>query len=113
MQTGTLSLVRGDDQTVGFTITQPDGVTPYDLTGCTMLFYVRRSTYYSPLILTVTTTVFSDPTGGVGSFTFVPADTASMDDNPYFFEMKLIDTAAKTTTLMTGELSITPVGGCP
>lgn len=109
MQTGTLTLVRGDNQEISVTVLESDG-SPYDLAGCSIVLTVRRSDYFSEVIspFPVTTTEHSDPESGVTKITLVPEDTAGMDANPYYFDIKLINAAEKVTTLIAGELRIVP-----
>ncbi len=108
MQSGaTLSLVRGDDISLGLTVVNPDG-SAYNLVGCTLTITARRDTYFSTIIFQKSVSIFADAASGVASIDFVPADTVNMDDAPYYFDVKLLDSSAKTTTLSAGVLSIVP-----
>ena len=107
MVSGTLSLVRGDDTDIGVTVYQSDGVTAYDLTSCAITLTVRQNTYFSQVVLTVVGTLV-DAVNGIAKFTLVPADTDNFADTPYYFDVKLLDAAAKTTTLISGTLTMQP-----
>lgn len=108
MESSTLSLVRGNDVDITLTVTLPDGVTPYDLTNCILTFTARQNTYFSPIIIGPKTASLTNPTAGVAVLTFVPADTASLGDGPYYFDIVLTSAASKITTLISGVLTICP-----
>lgn len=107
MLNGTLTLVRGDDQDVGLTITNPDG-SAYNLSGCALLFTAKQSTWNSPILFQKTTTGHIAPESGLSQISFVSNDTANINDLPKYFDVKLINSLTGITTLVTGPLYIVP-----
>jgi hypothetical protein len=107
MQNGSLSLVRGDDVDVGLQINNPDQ-TAYNLSGCALTFTARQNAFFSTVLLTKTVTQHLSNTGGTSQFSFVPADTLSMDDTTHYFDIKLTSASGKISTLMYGDLTIRP-----
>lgn len=108
MQSANLSLVRGDDQDVGINVTQPDGST-YNLSGCLLTFTARQNTYNSIIVLQkVVTGSGSAALTGLATLSFTSGDTASFNDNPYFYDIRLLSTGLKTTTLVYGQFSLFP-----
>lgn len=110
MQVGNLSLVRGDDIQVAITITAPNG-TPYNLSGCSLVFQaLQNGNYFSPPWLTVTT----GPTGhistisGLSQLTFAAAATSGLDDLNHFYTIRLYSALGTTTTLIDGLFSLQP-----
>ena len=107
MSQSSLCLIRGDDIDIGATVLQPDG-SVYSLTGCSLTFSVRENANYFSQLLFVRTGTLISPADGTAKFTLVPDDTDNLGDNPYFFEIKLIDANAKIKTLNYGTLTLAP-----
>ena len=113
MLNGTLTLVRGDDQDVGVTITNTDG-TPYILSGCGLTFTARRDLYNTPIILQNTVTGHLVPESGLSQFTFTSATTSNINEQKHYFDIKLTSTGGRITTLMDGFLYVVPSSSyCP
>lgn len=108
MEYGELSLVRGDNQTVGFTITDPGTLLPYNLSGASVAFNAWSPAEPATILIAKTETGFVNPTAGTGYIAFVPADTSSLYSNPYAFNMKLISINTGISTLIYGSLCIVP-----
>lgn len=107
MLNGTLTLVRGDDQDVGVTLTNPDG-TPYNLSGCALLFTARQNTWSSPVMFQINTTGHIAPESGISQIPFVSSNTINVNDTKHFFDLKLINALTGITTLVSGPLFIVP-----
>ncbi len=107
MLNGTLTLVRGDDQDVGITLTNPDG-TPYNLSGCALLFTARQTVWSSPIMFQKNTTDHLAPESGLSQISFVTADTAHINDTKHFFDLKLITAITGITTLVSGPFYVVP-----
>ncbi len=107
MINGTLTLVRGDDQDVGMAVVNTDG-TPYILSGCSLTFTARRDLYTSPVILQKVVTGHLAPESGLSQLSFVSADTANINDQKHFFDIKLLSAVNRTSTLMDGWFYVKP-----
>jgi hypothetical protein len=107
MTEGTLSLARGDDQNVGLTINNPDG-SPYNISGCAVIFTARESSYFSPILFTKSGTDHIDNSLGQTQIVFVPSDTSELDDTTRYFDIKLQNVSGKISTLIYGKLFILP-----
>jgi hypothetical protein len=110
MQNGNLTLVRGDDQVVGITVTTPSG-TLYNLSGCTHVFQaMQNENYFSNPWLTETT----GPSGhlvsvsGLSQLVFAAADTSGLDDLNHYYSIKLYSALGTTTTLLYGTFNLIP-----
>ncbi len=114
MLNGTLTLVRGDDQNVGITVSNPDG-SPYILSGATLVFAARRSFLWdSQIVLSKTVTGHLAPESGLSYIPFVSSDTININDQPHYMDLKLISSNSITTTLMNGNLFVVPATSfCP
>lgn len=102
-----LSLIRGDDQDVGINVTNPDG-SPYNLSGTVLTFSARQNTYNSTLLLQKLLSGGAANATGLTTLSFVPSDTSGLGDSLYYFDIKLLTTGLKTTTLTYGQLSLYP-----
>lgn len=107
MQSGTLNLIRGDDQEVGLQINNPDG-TPYNLSGVTWIFTARDSDYFSESVISKSGSNHPSPESGVGEIVFSGAETKTLGLTKYYFDIKLYDTGQKTTTLVAGDMLLYP-----
>ena len=106
MINGTLTLVRGDDQDVGVTVTNPDS-TPYILSGCALTFTAQQSAANATPILSLGANIY-DPENGLAKFTFIPSDTTNIDDQSHAFTIRLSSSGGKITTLMNGCFTVVP-----
>lgn len=108
METLCLCLVRGDDQTVGIYVQNPDG-TPYNLSGATLTFTARDDYYNAPIILQKVVTSHFGAASGASSINFTSGDTATgFGDKKYFFDIKLLSSLNLVTTLGAGQFSLYP-----
>jgi hypothetical protein len=107
MQNTDLLLVRGDDQLLGVNVTNPDG-TPYILSGCNIIFDLRKGNYLTPVILNKVVTEHYDVVSGASYITFIPSDTAKFGTDTYFYDIRLQDSYSKLTTLSYGHVNFYP-----
>ena len=107
MRSGTLILARGDNQTLGVTVTQPDG-TPYNLSGASLTFQARDPVYFSKNLIYKSGNYHLMPESGISQFIFNPTDTDGLGKSKYFFDIKLLSTGSAVTTLMYGDLVVFP-----
>jgi hypothetical protein len=103
-----ISLYAGRDRTVKFTLTtsNPSPATPYDLTGAKVWLSVKDETSdtdANALILKrndlaggdATEINVIDPSGGILEVYFVPADTNSLEEGDYWFDLVIENSSAK------------------
>ena len=107
MVSGSISLVRANDQDFNFYVTNTDDGTPYNLSGCTLTYDMRRFTYYDPILLHRPLDIYG-PDSGAALLSFTTGDTAGLDNLPYFFTVNLVSAAGKTTTLLAGNTYVLP-----
>lgn len=108
MQQGNLSLVRGDDQVVGVTVLTPSG-TPYNLSGCLLVFTAHQNeNYFSPSWLIETTTGHLSPVDGLSQIAFPASGTAGLDDLNHYYDIKLYSQQGTITTLIYGLFNLLP-----
>lgn len=110
MQNGNITLVRGDDQTIGVNVYTSSG-TAFNLSGYSLVFTARQTqSYFSSPWLTETTTGHINPVSGLSQLTFAGGDTRGLDDLQHFYDIKLIGSGASgtTTTLMYGTFQLLP-----
>lgn len=116
MQNGNITLVRGDDQTIGVNVFTSSG-TAFNLSGYSLVFTARQTQIYSssPLLIE-TTTGHINPLSGLSQIVFPGSATAGFDDLQHFFDIKLISTgnlssgiSGTTTTLMYGNFQMYPL----
>ena len=107
MRSGTLTLVRGDNQTLGVTVTQPDG-TVYNLSGASLIFTAKDPVRFSEQIIYKSGSSHLAPESGISQITFDPADTDGLGKQKYYFDIKLLSSLNTVTTLVYGNLLILP-----
>lgn len=107
MLNGTLTLVRGDDQDVGVTITNTDG-SAYNLSGCSIQFTARQTNWSSPIILQKTTTGHIAAESGLSRISFASGDTFNINDMQHYYDVKLISSVPTVTTLIGGPFYVVP-----
>lgn len=106
MVSGSIQLIRANDIDLNFYVTNPDG-SPYNLSGCSLAYDLRRNTYYDPVLLHKDLEVFG-PESGAALLSFSTGDTTGLDNLPYFFTVNLLSEAGKTTTLLAGSTYVLP-----
>jgi hypothetical protein len=103
-------LLAGRDYELPVTLTEADGTTPIDLTGCTIkweaspgpgVVSVLVKSSLDPLEIEIT-----DPIMGEATIFVRSADTFSLGGNIYFHELMVIDPVLDQATLLQGFLSI-------
>lgn len=107
MLNGTLTLVRGDDQDVGVTVTNSDG-SAYNLSGCALIFTARQTNWSSPVILQKTTTGHIAAESGLSQISFASGDTIGINDLQHYYDIKLRSAVPTITTLINGPFYIVP-----
>lgn len=94
-----IEVLRGNDKTIIQTIYESDGVTEYDLAGCTVKLYVKRNIKddNDDAIITLSGAISTPTTDGEVKFYILPAHTNSdeakanlKDDKYYPYEVEVI-----------------------
>ena len=110
MANTTIKVYQGNAGPVTLILLQPDGVTPYDLTGKTTVLSVRRDVPKSslnPILLQKTQTVFTNPTLGEVTFTLAAIDTSNLNVDQYIYDVQIQDIST-TTTAVVGIFKVYP-----
>lgn len=107
MQNINLNLARGDDQLIGVNITNPDG-SYYNLSGSSILFDLRKTSYISPTILNKITTGHYGAVSGASYITLDAGDTVKLGTDNYYYNIKLQGADSKLTTLSYGIVKFYP-----
>jgi len=103
MANTTIKVYQGNAGPVTLTLLQPDGVTPYDLTGKTVVLSVRRDAPKSsltPILIQKTQTVFTNPTLGEVTFTFAAVDTSTLGIDQYIYDVQITGLTTITTAVV-------------
>ena len=101
------TVVRGDNATYKLTFT--DGTDPIDITGYTLFFTVKpecdNANDDTSAVIQKTVTSFSDPTGGIGEITLMPADT-DVTPGKYKYDFQFKTDTGEIQTIETGFYTI-------
>lgn len=96
---------RGDTRTLNIQVNQSDGVTPFNLTGCTVYFTVNVSKTPaddgtdSSAILKTSTNSFVAPTTGLATITLTNTLTQPIPGGKYYYDVQLKDGSGNITSL--------------
>lgn len=107
-----LEIDQGDDEYIDIEAVQADGVTPEDISGCTLWFWIGDSHDDPPLIEKDTTdgVTITNGAGGIAEVAISNADTAALaavyTGRKLRWELQVKDTALKITTLARGTIVI-------
>lgn len=109
------SMYRGDDEALELTLLDADGVTPLDLTGCSIRFTAKRKdsdTDANAIIAKVTPSeieIDANPLLGLATVYIVPADTSALTaKTKLLWDVQVTDGAGLVHTVATGTLTILP-----
>jgi|ERR1035437_2768255 hypothetical protein len=96
--------IRGDSRVLNFTFLQSDGVTPFNLTGCTVFFTVNANSNNTAdtdvsAVIAVNTSTFTAPLTGIASITLTNAVTQDIAPNTYYYDVQLADANGNITSL--------------
>lgn len=102
--------IRGDTRLINITCKASDG-TVLDLTGATLVFTVSSSK--TPAVsdipvLQKTVTSHTNPTAGLTRVTINPADTASVADGTYYYDVQVTDASGSVASLKQDTFTINP-----
>ena len=107
----------GSDFQLRFNVTQEDLITPADMTGWTLAFYVRQKTTDGTLKLTKTTTSGIQIVNGAGvntraNVSIARADTLGWEEGNYYFSLWRTDNP-NDVPLSYGSVYMTKVAAQP
>lgn len=97
--------IRGDSRTLNIQVYQSDGVTPFNLTGCTVYFTLNSSDTPaddgtdSTAAIAKSTSSFADPTSGLATITLLNTDTQPLVAGQYYYDIQLKDSSGNITSL--------------
>jgi archaellin len=91
----TIVLVKGSSKRLQLTVTEQDGKTPVDLTGCKVLMTVKRDASDPTALLQKSSDQISQieitsPTHGLAQIKFVPTDSRGIDTRQYSFDVWVV-----------------------
>ena len=93
------------------TLTEPDGTTKLNLTGCTLSWGMSKAPGQEVLITKTSAApseiVITSAADGEATIFIVPGDTEDFGGAPYEHEMKLVDGDSAESTVFRGLITIT------
>lgn len=103
--------IRGDSRQINITCTQSDGVTPFDLTGCTVYFTVNASADNTAdddtsAVIALKTSSFSDAASGVATLTITNAISQDIAPGTYYYDVQLKDSTGNVTSLAQNKFTV-------
>ena len=97
--------IRGDSRVLNIQVYQSDGVTPFNLTGCTVYFTLNTSSTPTDdgtdatAALKTSTSSFSTPSNGLATITLTNSQTQSLSPTTYYYDIQLKDGSGNITSL--------------
>lgn len=103
--------IRGDSRLISVTILQSDGVTPFNLTGCTVFFTVNANSNNtadndSSAVIAIKTNTFPTPTTGVATLQITNTITQDIAPGTYYYDVQLQDANGNITSLAQNQFLI-------
>lgn len=105
LETTLKPLSRGDSRTYSVTFKDRYGVA-CDITGWTVVFTVKENEEAAAALVTKTTSTHAEPLTGVALIPLVPADTASLDVQGYWFTIRVTTNTGAVYTVVKGVLPL-------
>ena len=102
-----ITIIRGDDKTFNITITDKNG-DPFNLTGYTVFFTVKRSFRESTdedALISKNITSFSSPTSGTFPMSLTHTDT-DIIGGEYWYDMQLKSAGGTITSIRRAKFTI-------
>ena len=108
-ESGTIRIIRGDDELLQVTFTDENG-SPIDLTGSTVFFTVKKKSDLSQdnddlAVISITVTSHSDPTNGITEIPMTKTET-NLDKGDYYWDLQIKDTADDISSVVKGIFEI-------
>lgn len=104
--------IRGDSRQLSIQCYNSDGVTPFNLTGCTLYFTLNTSATPADdgtdttSAIKISTSTFSSPTSGLGSLTLTNALTQPLAQGTYYYDIQLKDSLGNITSLASNTFTV-------
>jgi len=98
---------RGEDKTLEFTVFQPDGTTPQNITGWTLAFTfcdLQEVTKFTKTTPSASGITITNPTGGVLEVFIPDTDTELLDAGKFKHELRRTDPGLEATLAHGGVL---------
>jgi hypothetical protein len=103
-----LSLKRGDNHTLGLTVTAKSTGLVKDITGWTFYFTIKENITDRDVdaLLQLIVTSHTNPTAGITAIPFVPEDTFNIEPGKYFFDIQVLTDDDEVYTIVQGRIEI-------
>jgi hypothetical protein len=108
----------GDTYEETWTVKQEDGTTPYDLTGCLLIFTIKNASVLTgtaqadPGVLQLKTPasgiVLTNASGGIATMTMTATQTNGISPQTYVYDVRLKDASGKIKRLQQGTVEFLP-----
>lgn len=102
---------RGDSRTVNIQVLEPDGVTPFDLTGSKVYFTVNASSNNTAdtdasAAIALNTSVFANPQSGIATLQITSALTQDMAPGTYYYDVQVRDSSGNISSMPQGQFIV-------
>jgi hypothetical protein len=107
---GDITITRGDDGAVEYSVTESGTTTVVDITGFGFKFTVKHRTVDPSPYFTLSTSPgiqISSPTGGVVEVHIPNSQTNTMPPGKYKYDFQMTTTSTKVYTLASGQFTVT------
>lgn len=109
-----LDLKQGATLRVEHTLTNADGTTPFDLTGCLVRGQVRKTALATTAVQSFNTQISSPATDGVYSFWLTDEQTAAItcgekpgeDASQYVYDIEIEEPSGDVRCVLEGKISV-------
>lgn len=105
--------IRGDSRAITITVTKPDGITPFDLTGCKVYFTVNANKNNtasddSSAVISLSTSTFTAPLTGIATLQLTNAQTQTLTPGVYYYDAQVKDISGGITSLPQNTFTVVP-----
>lgn len=103
--------IRGDSRLISVSIFQSDGVTPFNLTGCTVFFTVNANSNNTAdndtsAVIKISNSSITNPTLGVATLQITNVMTQDITPGTYYYDVQLQDANGNITSLAQNQFLI-------
>lgn len=105
--------IRGDSRLISVSIFQPDGVTPFNLTGCEVFFTVNANPNNTAdndtsAVIALKNSTITNPTLGIANIQISNVNTQDIAPATYYYDVQLKDANGNITSLAQNQFIIIP-----